>query len=137
MMIVQDNVYDVYIEKPQRMFIRFIRRFIMVFDPLNSFFDFATFGVLLWLMKAGESTFHTGCFIGSMLSAGFVVFAMWARLLLLHSKPGGGMLNMTLMAAAFVRSSTTRLWQLPGFSPLPPAYPLAILGIVFVYFTAA
>jgi len=75
MTIAGDNVDDVYLERPHRMDINFIRRFMLVFGPLSSLFDFATFGVLLWLMKAGEEAFHTGWFIESILSAGIVVFA--------------------------------------------------------------
>jgi Mg2+-importing ATPase len=52
MTIASDNVDDVFVESPHRMNINFIRRFMLVFGPLSSFFDFITFGVLLWLMKA-------------------------------------------------------------------------------------
>lgn len=138
MTIAGDNVDDVYVEQPHRMDIDFIRRFMLVFGPLSSFFDFATFGVLLWLMKAGEAAFHTGWFIESVLSAGFVVFAFRTRLPFLRSKPSRMMLNMTLLVAA----TTLVLPYTPlagwlGFIALPPVYLVVILGIVLAYVTVA
>lgn len=55
--------------------ISFIRRFMLIFGPLSSLFDYATFAVLLWLMKADQQSFQTGWFIESILSAGVVVFS--------------------------------------------------------------
>ena len=80
MTIASDRVDDTFIERPRRMDIKFIRHFMLIFGPLSSIFDFATFAVLLWLMKANEQTFQTGWFIESILSAGVVVFAVRTRL---------------------------------------------------------
>jgi Mg2+-importing ATPase len=138
MTIASDNVDDVYVEQPHRMNIHFIRRFMLVFGPLSSFFDFTTFAILLWLMKAGESAFHTSWFIESVLSAGFVVFAVRTRLPFLRSKPSRVMLSMTLMVAATTLILPyTPLAGLLGFAALSPAYLLGIFGIVVAYFTFA
>jgi Mg2+-importing ATPase len=72
MTIASDRVDDVFVERPRRMDINFIRRFMLIFGPLSSIFDYATFAVLLWLMKAGQQSFQTGWFIESILSAGVV-----------------------------------------------------------------
>ena len=138
MTIASDNVDDVFVERPHRMDINFIRRFMLVFGPLSSLFDFATFGVLLWLMKAGQATFHTGWFIESILSAGIVVFAVRTRLPFLRSKPSRPMLGMTLLVIAITLALPyTPLASLLGFTPLPLTYLLVIFGIVALYFTAA
>ena len=68
-----------FVERPHRIDVGFIRRFMLVFGPLSSLFDFATFGVLLLVMKAGEQSFQTGWFVESVLSAGVVVFAVRTR----------------------------------------------------------
>lgn len=138
MTIASDNVDNVLLERPRRWNIKFIRRFMLVFGPLSSFFDFATFGVLLWLMKANETAFHTGWFIESVLSAGLVVFAVRTRLPFIHSKPSRVMLGMTLAVIAI----TLALPYIPlagvlGFTPLPFTYLLIILGIVALYFISA
>ncbi len=57
MTIASDRVDDEFVVRPRRMDIGFIRRFMLIFGPLSSIFDFATFGVLLWLMKANEQSF--------------------------------------------------------------------------------
>jgi Mg2+-importing ATPase len=136
--IASDNVDDALVERPRRWDINFIRRFMLVFGPLSSFFDIATFVVLLWLMKAGERAFHTGWFIESVLSAGIVVFAVRTRLPFMHSKPSRAMLGMTLLVVAITLVLPyTPLSSLLGFVPLPPLYLLIIFAIVALYFVSA
>ena len=138
MTIASDNVDDVLVEKPHRWNMNFIRRFMLIFGPLSSLFDFATFGVLLWLMKANATAFHTGWFVESILSAGLVVFALRTRLPFLHSKPSRAMLSMTLVVIIITLALPyTPLANLLGFTPLPVIYLLIIVGIVAVYFITA
>jgi len=35
----------------------------LVFGPLSSVFDFATFGVMLWVFHSGPDQFRTGWFV--------------------------------------------------------------------------
>ncbi len=138
MTIAGDNVDDALVEQPHRWNINFIRRFMLIFGPLSSFFDFATFGVLLWLMKADEQAFHTGWFIESVLSAGIVVFALRTRLPFTRSRPSRAMLNMTLLVIAITLALPyTPLAGVLGFRPLPLLYLLVIFGIVVLYFVSA
>ena len=138
MTIANDNVDDVFVERPHRWNISFIRRFMLVFGSLSSLFDFATFAVLLWLMKANEATFHTGWFIESVLSAGAVVFALRTRLPFARSKPSKAMLGMTLLVMAITLALPyTPLSGLLGFTPLDVTYLLLIFGIVALYFISA
>ncbi len=138
MTIANDNVDDVFVERPHRWDIKFISRFMLVFGPLSSIFDIATFGVLLWLLKAGEGAFHTGWFIESVLSAGVVVFAVRTQLPFLRSLPSRAMLGMTVLVMVFTLALPyTPLANLLGFTPLPPLYLLIIFGIVALYFLSA
>jgi Mg2+-importing ATPase len=138
MTIASDRVDDVFVERPHRMDINFIRRFMLIFGPLSSLFDFATFGVLLWLMKASEQSFQTGWFMESILSAGVVVFAVRTRLPFTRSRPSRAMLGMTLLVAAITLALPyTPLAGLMGFTPLPLTYLLVIFGIVALYFLSA
>jgi len=63
MTIAGDNVDDALIECPRRWDVGFIRRFMLVFGPLSSVFDFLTFGLLLFVLHADQPSFHTGWFI--------------------------------------------------------------------------
>ncbi len=138
MTIASDNVDAVFLDRPHRWNINFIRRFMLIFGPLSSLFDFATFAVLLWAMKANEATFHTGWFVESVLSAGLVVFAVRTRLPFTHSKPSRAMLSMTLIVAIFALILPyTPLAGLLGFAPLPFIFLAIIFGIVTVYFVSA
>src|SRR5512139_3258654 len=95
MTISGDRVDDVFVERPHRIDVSFIRRFMLVFGPLSSLFDFLTFGLLFWLFHAGQALFHTGWFVESVLSAAFVVLALRTRLPLTRSRPGRALLAMT------------------------------------------
>jgi len=138
MTIASDHVDDVFVERPRRMDISFIRRFMLIFGPLSSIFDFTTFAVLLWLMKANEQSFQTGWFIESVLSAGVVVFAVRTRLPFTSSRPSRTMLGMTLLIMAITLALPySPLARLMGFTALPLTYLLIIFGIVATYFMSA
>jgi Mg2+-importing ATPase len=138
MTIAGDNVDRNFIERPRRLDIKFIRQFMLVFGPLSSFFDLATFAVLLWVFKAGEQAFHTGWFVESVLSAMVVVFALRTRLPFTRSRPSWMMLIATgLIALVTLYLPYSPLAGLMGFTPLPVLYLVAIFGIVFLYFLTA
>ena len=95
--------------------------------PISSIFDYATFAVLLWVMKASEQTFQTGWFIESILSAGVVVFAVRTRLPFTRSRPSRAMLAVT----GVVMLVTLGLPYSPlagslGFVPLPTKWYIDI-----------
>jgi P-type Mg2+ transporter len=138
MTIANDNVDDEFVRQPHRWDIGFIRRFMLIFGPLSSAFDFLTFALLFWLLHAGQELFHTGWFVESVLSAAFVVLALRTRLPLTRSRPGRALLAMTgLVVVLTVALPYTPLAGPLGFKPLPPLYLLAIAGIVVMYVASA
>jgi Mg2+-importing ATPase len=138
MMIARDRVDDAYVQRPHRMDIKFIRQFMLIFGSLSSIFDFATFGVLLFLMKANEMTFQTGWFIESIFSAGMVIFAVRTRLPFIRSHPSRAMLTVTILVMLITLALPySPLSGLMGFTPLPPQYLLVIFCIVIMYFLSA
>ena len=138
MTIATDNVDSIYIEKPRRWNINFIRRFMLVFGSLSSIFDYLTFGFLLWVIKAQEPTFQSGWFVESVLSAGLVVFALRTRLSIFHSRPSRLMLTATgIVGLVTLLIPYTPLGSLFNFKPLAPVTLLGILVIILLYFTTA
>jgi Mg2+-importing ATPase len=138
MTIANDNVDDVFVRQPHRWDIGFIRRFMLVFGPLSSVFDYLTFGLLFWGLNASQALFHTGWFVESVLSASLVVFALRTRLPLHRSRPGRALLAVTgLMVLVTVLLPYTPLAGLLGFTTLPPLYLLAIVAIVVAYVASA
>jgi P-type Mg2+ transporter len=73
--------------RPVRWDVKLIERFMLVFGPLSSLFDFLTFYVLLRVFGADEVLFHTGWFIESLATQVLVVFAIRTRRSLLRSRP--------------------------------------------------
>ncbi len=138
MTIAGDNVDPVYIERPHRWDITFIRRFMLVFGPLSSVFDFATFAVLMWGLHASEQAFHTGWLIESIVSASLVVFTMRTRLPLGRSRPSRAMMLVTGLVALFtLLLPYTPLAAPLGLTPLPIGTLLILLAIVVLYFVCA
>ena len=138
MTIASDNVDQEFVHQPHRWDIGFIRRFMLVFGPLSSAFDFLTFALLFWLLRAGQELFHTGWFVESVLSAAFVVLALRTRLPLTRSRPGRALLAMTgLVVLLTVALPYSPLAGPLGFKPLPPLYLLAIAAIVVTYVASA
>jgi P-type Mg2+ transporter len=138
MTIANDNVDQEFLVQPRRWDIGFIRRFMVVFGPLSSVFDFATFAALLWLFHATPAQFRTGWFTESVLSAVLIVFVLRSRLPIGRSRPA----RLMMLVSAAVGVATlllpyTPLGPLLDFVPLPPTYLAVIAGIIGLYFGAA
>ncbi len=73
-----DSVEESWLQRPRHWSLSDIRRTIIVFGPLSSLFDYATFAVLLWPLHAASSPslFHTGWFVESLCSQLLIVFLL-------------------------------------------------------------
>ena len=74
MMIPLDRVSDAMAAKPRRWDLDIVRKFMFVFGPLSSIFDFVTFGLLLWVFHADEKLFQTSWFVESLATQTLVIF---------------------------------------------------------------
>ena len=135
MMIAGDSVDEFYVHQPHRWDIAFIRRFMLVFGPLSSLFDFATFGALYWWLHSSETVFHTGWFVESVVSAILVVFVLRTRQPFWRSRPARSLAAVSLLVAAVaIALPYTPLATVLGFAPLPLKVLLVMLSIALVYF---
>src|SRR6185437_6806117 len=66
MAIPTDNVDPETVARPAAWDIQFVRRFMAVFGPISSIFDFLTFYVMLHILDAGHAEFRTGWFVESL-----------------------------------------------------------------------
>lgn len=138
MTIANDHVDEVFVRQPLRWDIGFIRRFMIVFGTLSSAFDYLTFALFFWLLRAGQGLFHTSWFVESVWSAASVVFALRTRLPLTRSRPGRALIAATGLVALL--TAVLPYSPLAGpldFKPLPPLYLLAIAAIVMTYVASA
>lgn len=138
MTIANDRVDKDLIRKPRKWDIHFIRRFMLVFGSLSSLFDFSTFAVLLFVLKASPAMFRTGWFIESVFSAAMVVLSLRTRRSLTHSRPGRGLLVMSVCVSVLaLLVPYTPLARVMGFEPLPPLFLGAVGLIVMFYILSA
>lgn len=134
-----DKVDDEAIKQPHRLSIKGIRKFMLVFGPLSSLFDFITFGVLLSIMHADAARFQAGWFIESMLTQTLVVYIIRTRRIpFLQSTPSKSLITSTLSAivVAFL-FVTTPLAIFFSFGNISPVEIALIGGIVAVYLAVA
>ena len=132
--IPTDNVDPEVIGHPQRWDIRTIRNFMLVLGPISSVFDLLTFYVLLHYFHAGESLFHTGCFVESLATQTLVLFVIRTPRNPLTSRPSLP-LAITTVAAVLVGIVLpySPVAGVLGFEALPRAYFLFLAPATIVY----
>lgn len=137
MTISTDNVDPELVEKPRRWDIKFIRNFMIVFGIISSFFDFMTFGMLLYL-KATVEQFRTVWFIESVVSATLIVLVIRTRKPFFKSKPGK-LLLIAILIIAFLTIVLpfTPIGRLFQFTAVPLNFILPIGIIVILYMATA
>ena len=138
MTISSDNVDGEMIQQPHSMNINFIKRFMIVFGIISSIFDFLTFGVLIYFLKATPEEFRTGWFIESVISASTIVLIVRTRKPFYKSMPGKFLLLMTLIVILFTTLIPfTPLYKLFDFTILPIRFFPFLLTILLLYILTA
>jgi Mg2+-importing ATPase len=138
MTIASDSVDKELIMQPRRWDIGFIRKFMLTFGLISSVFDYITFGVLLFLVKASATQFRTGWFIESVVSAALIVLVIRSRKPFFKSIPGKYLTLTTLLivVVTFIIPYTP-LSSLLGFQPLSVWILFVIVAIVALYILTA
>ena len=133
MTIATDKVDIELTEKPRRWNISFIRNFMLIFGTLSSVFDFLTFGVLLYILRATPDLFRTGWFVESVISASLVVLVIRSRRPFFKSMPGRYLFGATIITVivALVFPYTPLGAKLFNFTPLPISF-LALMGLIVI-----
>lgn len=138
MTIATDRVDEEMISSPKRWDITAIRKFMLVFGVISSFFDYLTFGVLYWILEVGTEQFRTGWFLESIVSASLIVLIIRTRDSFFRSVPGRSLFWATIgIGCSTVLLPYTPIATLFELVPLPANVLLILLGIVFVYVTTA
>ncbi len=129
--IPTDNVDEEQLRKPSQWDIRFIRRFMVIFGPLSSVFDFVLFGVMLWIFSAGPELFRTGWFVESLATQTLVIFAIRTRRIPFFRSHPSLPLTLAAVAVGVVGAilPATPLAGALGFSPLPLGF-FAVLALM-------
>jgi P-type Mg2+ transporter len=133
--IPTDNVDEDQLRRPSHWDISFIRRFMMLFGPLSSVFDFATFAVMLGVFHAGAAEFRSGWFVESLATQTLVIFAIRTRRVPFFRSHPSLPITLAALGVATVGAilPATPLARTLGFAPLPGAFFAALLAMVMAY----
>jgi Mg2+-importing ATPase len=108
--------------------------------PVSSLFDYATFGLLWFVLKANSvehaSLFQTGWFVESLLSQTLIVHIIrTGKIPFLQSRPSLPLL-LTTTGICIIGAILpyTHLSSALGMQPLPPIYWFGLLPILLGYF---
>jgi Mg2+-importing ATPase len=138
MTIATDHVDAIGVDKPHKWDIRFIQRFMIVFGVISSVFDYVTFVVLLYFLRADEKVFRTAWFTESVISAALIVLVVRTRLPFFKSLPGKYLTIATSLVVIFVFILPYLPFSgLLGFSRLPLTFFGWMLLIVTAYIITA
>lgn len=137
--IPTDTVDPEQLARPARWDIGLIGRFMLVFGPISSLFDFATFAVMLFVFHAGAELFHTGWFVESLCTQTLVLFVIRTRRSPSYrSRPSIALLLAVLAAVGVgVVLPYTPVAPDLGLTPLPVAFFAALGATVVVYLVLA
>ena len=133
--IPSDHVDSEQLRKPSHWNIAFIRRFMLLFGPISSLFDFATFALMIFVFQAAPGEFRAGWFVESIATQTLIIFAIRTRRVpFLRSRPSAGLLWASVgVVLAGVYLPLSPLAHILGFDPLPLPFFLSLLGMVIVY----
>jgi Mg2+-importing ATPase len=106
----------------------------IVFGLVSSVFDFLTFALLIYFIRASETEFQTGWFIESLLTELLVALVVRTRRPFYKSRPGRWLWISTVTVTAFALAVPYIPYaSIFGFVPLPPGLMALIVGIALVY----
>jgi Mg2+-importing ATPase len=133
--IPTDRVDPEVLARPAAWDIGFVRRFMSVFGPVSSIFDFLTFFVMLGVLHASHAEFRSGWFVESLATQTLVVYVIRTRRIpFFHSRPSLPMLVIPAMCALIgAVLPFTPLAGFLGFATLPVSFFLILLAMIATY----
>ncbi|MFI5153976.1 MAG: magnesium-translocating P-type ATPase [Chitinophagales bacterium] len=134
MTIATDSVDDSMIDHPRKMNIVFIRKFMIVFGIISSIFDYLTFFVLLYWLRAGVDEFRTGWLLESVISASLIVLILRTSKPFYMSRPGKYLMIATFSVVAMtILLPYSPFAKALGLIPLPLSFNLWLALIIVFY----
>jgi len=134
-----DSVDEEYTHQPKRWNLPAVKRFMLMFGPLSSFFDIISFIVLFMMYAAIPSKFHTGWFMVSIATQALVIHVIRTRKVPLLESRASVWVFVTTISIVILGWSIpyTALGSYFGFMPLPFSVVGLLCMIVGFYLLAA
>ena len=134
MTIATDNVDDELVHTPRKWNLNFIVRFMVVFGFLSTFFDYISFGVLMYVGSAQPDIFRSGWFMISIMTELLVMLVIRTRRPFYKSKPSKSLLwSSVLVLVITLALPYTFLAEILSIQPLSLLLMGILSGIVVVY----
>ncbi|MGZ4426227.1 MAG: magnesium-translocating P-type ATPase [Gaiellaceae bacterium] len=133
--IPTDNVDEEQLQRPAHWDTAFIRRFMTFFGPISSIFDFATFGIMIWVFNAHAPLFRSGWFVESLATQSLIIFAIRTRRVpFFHSRPSTPLALATVTCVTIgVLLPFSPLAHVLGFVALPAGFLAALAVMIVIY----
>ena len=134
-----DKVDEEYLLHPRGWKIEEIKRFMLFFGPVSSVFDYVTFALLYFVLKANtpaqQSLFQTGWFVEGLLSQTLIVHLIRTRRIpFIQSSPSLPLVLTTVaVMAAGIAIPFSPLAHTLGMVPLPPIFFVWLVFILLAY----
>lgn len=130
-----DHVDEADLKEPKRWDMKYIRKAIITFGPISSFFDFVTFYVLLYILHVSIPTFRTGWFIESLISQSIVILATRTRHIPFWKSRASKYVIISVIATcvAAITIAQTPIGAYFRFVPVPSTYWVYLVAIVVAY----
>ena len=135
-----DNVDAEYLREPRTWDIAHIARYMFCIGPISSLFDYATFGLLWFVLQANSSAdtslFQTGWFVESLLSQTLIVHIIrTGKIPFIQSRPSLPLLLTTaticIIGIALPFSHLAGALQMTA---LPAIYWYGLIPVLICYF---
>jgi Mg2+-importing ATPase len=135
--IPTDNVDEEYLASPRKWDISNIFKFMIFIGPISSIFDYATYGMMLFIFNAwtNPSLFQTGWFVESLLTQTLIIHIIrTARIPFLESHASPALIATTVIICAIgVALPYTWVGSVLGFTPLPSLYWPLVSAMLLTY----
>jgi Mg2+-importing ATPase len=133
--IPSDNVDEEYLQRPKKWDLAFIKKFMIIFGSISSFFDLLTFYIMHSVLHLSVHAFQTGWFLESLLTQTLVIHSIRTRHIpIFQSRSSFYLLGSTiLISLTGLMLPYTVLGRYFSFEPLAARYVLMIGGIVLAY----
>jgi len=135
--IPTDNVDEEYVAAPKRWDIGNLLKFMLVIGPVSSIFDYATFGVMLYVFDCWNDAalFQTGWFVESLLTQTLIIHIIrTSKIPFVESRASAALIATTLVICCVgIALPYTWAGAALGFTPLPWRYWPIIAGLILAY----
>ena len=135
--IPTDNVDEEYLAAPRRWDIGNIFKFMVFIGPLSSIFDYATFGMMLYVFDAwtNPSLFQTGWFVESLLTQTLIIHIIrTAKIPFVQSHASSALITTTVIIC-LIGIALPFSWagSALGFVPLSSTYWPLVASMLLAY----